>query len=362
MKQVGELQSELKDILGELRESVEVVGAELIKLEQADTARVTLAMSRISMVARKFLFFVPEIANARTAEVELNGSLSALETQKWAELTSEATHSRTWMTQWSAIETLIRNQIPPQRRKLFKPSVATDDISISQNMVNDQLLDSLYKTLNNTKQNETAREHGCFADIAFPQSVFIEHVHAARRILLARRPRHPVRFLDVGCGGGLKVLSASAFFDRADGLEFDPGYVAAAETLFKNTRADRCNVIEADGLNYAHYDNYDVVYFYRPMRHIEMLRQLEDQIIKTVRPGTLIIAPYTIFEHRFKELGCARVERQIYITQVSQSDADKLRRDAEFTGSFAQFPPPIASTIWDPILKASRAMGFKAGV
>lgn len=361
-KQVGDLKAELNDILGELRSLIESVGVELNKAGRADTARVTLATSRISTLTQKFIFFIPEIAKARETHVEENGPLTAHEAQIWAALTQDANRSRTSLTQWTAIDGLIRSQIPPKRRNLFMPSVALDDISISQNAANDQLLDSLYKTLNTTAQNEKAREHGCFADISLPQSVFVEYAHAARRILLARRPRHPVRFLDVGCGGGLKVLSASTFFDRADGIEFDPGYAEAAKALFENTRADRCNVIEADGLNYPHYNEYDVVYFYRPMRHIELLRQLEDQIIGTVRPGTLIIAPYTMFEHRFEALGCARVERQIYVAHSSQSQADKMRRDAEFMGSFAQFSNSNVPSIWDPILKASKAKGYKDAV
>lgn len=359
-KQFDDLKSELDHLLAELQNLIEGAAGALTKIGGVDTAQVTFAIGKISVITNKFLFLLPEISKARAGDIDTNGALLPADAHKWSQLENTAYRTRTWITQWPTIETLLRSQIPPKRRKLFHKPIAPDDISAVQNRANDALLNDLYNILNAATQNEAAREHGCFADISLPQTVFLEHIHAAKRILLTRGRNHPMRFLDVGCGAGLKVLSAAGFFDRADGLEFDPGYVEAAKTLFKNSRADRCDVIHADGLTYSDYDVYDAVYFYRPMRHIELLRKLEDQIVKNVRPGTLIIAPYKMFDHRFEELGCARIDRQIYITQTSQSDAKKLRRDAELTGSFVQFEPNTAPSIWDPILQASKTKGFGA--
>lgn len=355
--QLSDLESEFSKTMGEFEKAVAHVGQELLKRGRIDTVRITILISEISVLSRKFLFLLPEIARIRAAEEE-RASPTPPELARWAKLSNEVYRCRTWMNQWSSIEVLIRRQIPPKRRKLFEKAPVEGDISIAQNFAYDKLLDDLYKILNPANQNDEARDHGCFADISLPHSLFLEYAHATRRILLSRRLKHPARFLDVGCGRGLKVLSAAAFFDRADGLEFDPGYVDAAKTLFKSTRADRCDVFQADALTYQDYDVYDAVYFYRPMRHIEMLKELENQVIKMVRPGTLLIAPYKMFEHRYEELGCARVERQIYITQTSQSDADKLRREAELTGSRSFDPTSIVPSIWEPILKASRAKGF----
>lgn len=358
LKQVGDLKLELSNMTEKLRELAETAGAELANFGRIDTARITLIIGKISIITNNFLFFLAEIPKVRAAEVEMKGALSAREAHEWSELQNETYRLRTWINQWPKIEILLRGQIPPKRRKLFSKLVADDDISIAHNIANDAFLGSIHQVLNPEKQSATAQEHGCFADIPLSQNLFIEHVHAAKRVLLARRPNHPMRFLDVGCGGGMKVLSAATFFDRADGLEFDLGYVELAKALFSSCRADRCEVIQADGLNYPNYDAYDVVYFYRPMRHIEQLKELEDKIIGNVRPGTLIVAPYLSFNYRYKELGCARIERQLYIAHSCQRNADSLRREAEFTGSFALYTTPIIPSIWDPILKASRAKGF----
>lgn len=360
LRSIDDLEADLAAMMRSLRSLIDEVGCELAKPSTIDAARITLIIGKIAALTQKFLFFLPAIAKAKAVEVAEEGLFSPHEMHKWSELENEAYRSRTWMSQWPEIEALIRRQIPPIRKKLFEEPAPENDILKVQNLAYDSLLDQVHKALNPIAQNEEAKEKGCFADISLPHSTFLAHIHAARRIVLASNLNRPARFLDVGCGGGLKVLSAAAFFDRADGLEFDPGYVEAARDLFEKSRADRCDVIHTDALSYPHYDVYDVVYFYRPMRHIENLRKLEDWIIQSVRPRTIIIAPYKIFDHRFEELDCARVDRQVYITQTSQSDADDLRREAELMGSYNMVPAPTAPSIWDPILKASNAKGYGA--
>src|SRR4051812_34867677 len=58
---------------------------------------------------------------------------------------------------------------------------------------------------------------------------FCRWLSEVRFILTAIFPqRKDFSFLDVGCGIGLKVLLASKFFARADGVEFEAGYAETA--------------------------------------------------------------------------------------------------------------------------------------
>jgi SAM-dependent methyltransferase len=337
---------------------VRSIGDELGKPIKVNASLVTQKVRDVTMLSHKFMQFLPRVAAARDLFVKANGPLTPAQAHDWSQMSTRVYQARTWITDWPKIEKLVRVQVPAIRQKLYRRPTHTEAVTTSQLSVNDRIFNDLHLLLGQHSQDEKSRDHGCFADISLPQSVFIEHVHAAHRVLLAKRLRHPARFLDVGCGGGLKVLSAAKYFARADGLEYDSGYAASAQNLFDISHNDTCRVIEADGLTYENYDQYDVIYFYRPMRHIELLRQLEEQIVQTAQPGTLIIAPYKMFDYRYEELGCARIADRLYITQTSQSDADALRRVAEMTGVCVTVPVQNAVSVWDPILKASMAKGF----
>lgn len=355
---VKDLEAELDDILSQLAEHIRIVGNELDKPFESDAAKIRVTLSNITLLTHKFMQFLPKVGTARDAAIRAQGPLPPSQLHAWSNLSSRLYKERTWLTQWPKVEDLVRLQIPSKRRKLYRNDSRIEDITVNQQSVYDGIFEDLHKILNPVGQTDFARDHGCFADIPLPHSAFLAHSHAAHRVLLAKRLKHPTRFLDVGCGGGLKVLSAAKFFDRADGLEYDPTYVSAAQDLFDRSKSDICQVFQADGLVFEGYDQYDVIYFYRPMRDNDLLNQLENQIIRCARPGTLIIAPYLIFESRYKDLGCAKIDTYLYITDTSQSAATDLRRRAEMTGPFVRNKAPRAASIWDPILSASQSMGF----
>lgn len=356
--EVTQLKKELDQILLDLEDHIKTIGSELTKPVNVDSSLITRTLPEITRLSHKFRQFMPKAASARDLFVQRNGPLTPEQSNVWSQFNTSLSRYSTWITSAPRIERLVRQQIPVERNTLYRNPSNVLNATVSQLSVSDQIFENLRNILSQNSQNDDARDHGCFADIALPQSVFIEHAHAAHRVLLAKRLRHPSRFLDVGCGGGLKVLSAANFFERADGLEFDPGYVATAQQIFKASETGRCHVIEADGLTFENYGDYDVIYFYRPMRDPALLRQLEEQIIQTAQPGTLIIAPYTMFDYRYAELGCGRIDGRLYITQTSQSDADALRRIAELTGVAVTRKVQDAVSIWTPIVEASRAKGF----
>ncbi len=90
-------------------------------------------------------------------------------------------------------------------------------------------------------------------------------------------------FVDVGCGIGSKLLIASMFGFQPNGVEIVPEYARIAQ------RAGR--IIVGDALRQS-YEAFDVVYFYRPFYDGKLEEKLEKHIIKTAKPGAVILANY----------------------------------------------------------------------
>lgn len=174
-------------------------------------------------------------------------------------------------------------------------------------------------------QADDAAGLGCFADIPLDAGRFLRNAHLAYRLTLARRQPGPIRFLDVGCGGGVKVVLAAELFAVADGLEVDAGYAAAARRTFAATRAGRSAVIHADALTFDGYSGYDVIYFFQPMADIGALHRLEARIAATARPGTVLIAPYHSFVARAPALGCTQIHESVFVQGLTAERAEALR-------------------------------------
>jgi len=352
------LRDELEEIISTIEGAVQIIARELDSGAKLNVSLITMKLSEVNTWSHKFIMFLVRIAQARDLFVKANGELNHSQMHEWSEMTTQVFKIRTSIFDWPKVESIVRKQVLAKREPLYRRADRTEAITPIQLSVNDAIFNDVHEMLARNSQDTEAHEHGCFPDISLPQSIFIEHVHAAHRVLLAKRLKHPTRFLDVGCGGGLKVLSASKFFGRADGLEYDAGYATTAGRLFEMSGAGTCSVIHGDGLIYDDYARYDVIYFYRPMRDYDLLHQLEEQIVNTALPGTLIIAPYLMFDHRYKELGCGRIANRLYATQTSQSDADALRRSAEKTGVSVTKQMQTLNSIWEPILSVSRDRGF----
>jgi trans-aconitate methyltransferase len=216
---------------------------------------------------------------------------------------------------------------------------------------------SFHKLANPMPQSQDAREHGCFRDIPLTPGAFLTHAHAASRVAMAQGRPRPVRFLDVGCGGGVKVLMAARYFEVCEGLEYDPAYAEAAGRMLETVGASTCSVMQADGLTFDGYAEYDVIYFFRPMQEAEPMQRLEARIAETARPGTILIAPYPSFAETAERTGCARIENAIYVVGLAEAEAHDLRHAAERVGIHtydtraryarnAGFMAPLVEAIW----------------
>jgi protein-L-isoaspartate O-methyltransferase len=231
----------------------------------------------------------------------------------------------------------------------------------SQEEIEDRLVDRLHRVLNSKSQSGDAEARGCYGDIGLPSSLFAQLMHAAYRVLLAQGKRSDTAFVDVGCGGGLKVLTASALFDHAVGLEFDTGYASSARRLFKSARAETCEVLRTDALTCEGYGAFDVIYLYRPMEDADAMSALEERILEQAQPGAIVVAPYRGFLERHTAFDCAHIADALFLARATKSEARRLRRRAEFIGTALPLAKPVNAppSIWDPVLSASHSNGFR---
>lgn len=224
----------------------------------------------------------------------------------------------------------------------------------------DRIFAMLDRQLSGTQQSDMGREHGCYADITLPMSQFLDHVLAARRVSVALGMTSPTRFLDVGCGGGVKVVTARQVFAETDGLEFDPGYARVARRLIKRERIGDVKIISGDALEFQRFAEYDVIYFYKPMQDQEKLLELERRIAGQAPDGTILIAPYFEFLHRASELNCGRIDGNIFVKGLSEAGARRARIRAERTGP--ALPDPRVDTTqvgaWREVVNALSTTGF----
>lgn len=351
---------ELNDLLKEKLFQAETLVADLVKNLESNNllnvAQIHNSLNAITSHNHQISLTMQQISTM-LQNVEHNEANTCVTTNFPNALTNNA-QIRNWLLTWPQIDELVKMQVPPQKRELFRKTKAANDITVSQLSAYDSAFDYLRGKLNTKSQGTDAEKHGCFADISFPNSVFLENIHAAYRLLLAQGVTSQSQFIDVGCGSGLKVMQASLFFSRVVGLEYDPGYVNVARELLEQVHIASCDVIHGDGITFEGYKDFNLVYFYRPMRDPAMLNKLENQIASTVEPGTILFAPYEQFYFHHKTLNCASLGGSLYLAKSTQSQADALRIKAESTGTFYKKLLNVPPSIWDPIIKFSHKNGF----
>ncbi|MFA8385767.1 MAG: methyltransferase domain-containing protein [Pelagibaca sp.] len=273
-------------------------------------------------------------------------------------------HSRTSLfqvelNQWSLMKALVARQVASRKKRVPLYETRRTALGAVQSAASDDVFDLVHAILNPEKQSDEAFQSGCFPDIALRNSRFHEHLHAAYRVLLAQGRTQPMRFLDVGCGGGLKVLSALRYFKRCDGLDYQQSYIDTARSLLERAKACESNAFQADALMFEGYDTYDIIYFYKPIRDDQKLVEMEQRVADLARPGTVLIAPYVGFEARCAGLGCGQVAGSVFLAKTSQKEADRWRRRAERTGvAVVHAEDERVATIWTPLLEASRYAGY----
>ena len=149
-----------------------------------------------------------------------------------------------------------------------------------------------------TVEKKERDEAGEFHFIPLTVDDFVEQLTVAVGLLRAcpmeeqeyRRNPVPIKFVDVGCGIGTKLLLANRLFYDLElyGIEKFPRYVKIAKALFQDAHMMPAEVIQADALTQS-YKDYDIIYFYCPMFDMDKQLALEKQIIKTAKKGALFM-------------------------------------------------------------------------
>ncbi len=268
------------------------------------------------------------------------------------------TRVRSTAAEWPQIRALLAAQVAPVRRPLWAPMPDPHAAAWRRAGAVDDLLHVLHGLLGRVAQDDGADRAGAFADIPLPHCLFLDDLLAARRVLLARQGERADAFLDVGCGLGVKVLAAAPFFSRAVGLEYDPGYAAAARALLDRSGVPNVTVVQGDGRSFAGYGDFDVVYFFRPMKDAAGLVALERAIADSVRPFTILIAPYRQFAARADALGCRHVGGHVWLAGVTRDDVADLARRALWIGHAAKRAVPRVAGPWEPVLRTLADRGY----
>jgi SAM-dependent methyltransferase len=90
-------------------------------------------------------------------------------------------------------------------------------------------------------------------------------------------------FLDVGCGPGTKMALARHFYGlEVSGIEIDPQMASQARK--------HGSVVTGDALSVppGFYSGWDLIWLYRPFRDSTLERQLEERIMREMKPGQIL--------------------------------------------------------------------------
>ena len=220
---------------------------------------------------------------------------------------------------------------------------------------------ALHRLANAEDHSDAGQSAGHFSDIAMPIKSFDLMMGAAFRLMAARGRTQGLRFLDIGCGGGTKVLAATRYFDQCSGLEYDAGFAAAAQKTLAGL-APAARVIHGDALAYDGYGECDVIYAYRPITEDARLADLYARVVAQARPGTLLIAAYGTYPALRPEIPieAGHVIGPIYAPGLSTEAARTWRDDAAYTDPLEASRPLGAfrsDSLWQPILQVARYVG-----
>lgn len=266
------------------------------------------------------------------------------------------------LDQWDSVAAAVQDCLAGHEWPLVPPTLSRLDLGGAQGSLVSGAFTRAHRAINPAEQDRASADRGAHADIPLDAARFVEAAHLAYRLRLATKTPRPWRFLDVGCGGGVKVALAAEFFDEAVGIEIDPGYAAAAGRSLAAMRAHRCRVEVADALTYGGYGGFDVIYFYQPMHAMTDLLALEERIIAQARDDVILIAPYPGFAMRAASLGCVPVDGTVFMKAAMAEGLAALMAETRRMGPHvfgADDDPPQGLGWLRPLWLACAANGIR---
>ena len=134
-------------------------------------------------------------------------------------------------------------------------------------------------------EHKRKEDSGEFTYIGLRPSEFIEQLEQFRQIHFQKiSSGQRLKFVDVGCGIGSKLILAHNSWLSLVGIEIEPSYVEVARKLvpFADIRCQDAMSVD--------YGEFDVVYFYCPFRDLKKQAALEAHIVNTAKSGAYILA------------------------------------------------------------------------
>lgn len=261
------------------------------------------------------------------------------------------------LAQWPAIAEALHRVIRQAPLPLLPDLPSPDSAMAVQAAVQDRIWARVHRAQAPLGPQPAVRANGQFEDIPYPVQDFLRQMQLARRVGVALG-KVPLRFLDVGCGTGLKVMMAAEMLGQADGLEYVPNLAAAARRMLRRAGLGQSRVHIGDALQFDGFAGYDLIYFYRPIHDPDQLAALETRIVAQARPGTILIAPYAGFAQRMEGRGCRPVAGYVHVTGLEARKMGKLLRRIQAVGFGDPRPPADPSQGFvAPLAAVLRAWG-----
>ena len=319
---------------------------------ERDHAAVTEAVSAVVSSRRR-------LASALKAASARDGA----ETREARERRDTLRKARDRLRLWSRFEAVLEEQHRAPRRGLMEEPPRSDRPPEVMDHVVAMFVDMLH-TLANPRaftQTEAASKSGHWADIPYPMASFARVLGAAYRVCLAQRRPRPLRFLDVGSGGGVKLLAATTCFHRCDGLEYDADAVRSGSRLLEVLAPETCRLFHGDALAFDRYGDYDVIYFFRPISETDRMAELEARILAQVAPGTVLAVTGGLVGAERHGDRVQRLADQIHVAGLSAEEAARLRGFAEEMGTTVPGHGRRAAVdfgYWQPLREACARNGY----
>jgi 16S rRNA G527 N7-methylase RsmG len=354
------LVSELDDLEQQFATEIAKVASALQPLPQErDTLALEAAWRNATSIRRKISAFLKESLREINERTEIDG-VTARNLRSVRKTLNLAT---TKIRFWGRFEIIVSAQIRSERQPLVEESSEEwREVDVFDHIIA-LFLDAMHKAANPTgyTQGDDANEYGCHRDIPLPMGRFSKMIAAAYRLCLAQQKDRPLRFLDVGSGGGTKVLAATTCFDLCDGIEYERSTVETGTSLLKLLSPNQCRLMHADALAFTEYEKYDVIYFYRPLVDFKKMVELEERIISQVRPGTVLLVAGGLLSSDLTSKNVHQLVDQIYVTGLPEAEAAELMVTAERMGSMVSGFGRLTYAhlgYWQPLYDVSRRNGY----
>lgn len=142
----------------------------------------------------------------------------------------------------------------------------------------------------NTEGYKLRDDTSCFGFIPYDTSItLIKNLKKLRKRLYKEKGYYPPpKFIDIGCGiGNIVLLAAGAGYDSA-GLEYNLKTYRIAKKICEWCR--NVEIIKGDMKNFNRYHEYDVLYYYQPMKTYKEMVKFSIELAKQMKPGAFVIA------------------------------------------------------------------------